>query len=150
MKLSTRSTYGLLAMCVLALRYPQGPISVSSISEKERISLPYLEQILNRLKKEGLVSSVRGPKGGYQLVKPPEAITIGAIVKVLENGIEAVYEGEAASQKNGLHPIVNIIWGKIAQRLKDVLDHTSLKDVCEEAKARGLDELMEHRYTFHI
>lgn len=149
MKLSTRSTYGLLAMYILALRYPQGPISVSHISEREKISSPYLEQILNRLKKEGLVEAERGPKGGYRLAKPPEGITIGEIVKVLENGMGRVYDGK--SRKSGAeHPIVHLVWEKISQRMKDLLDHTSLKDLCEEAKKLGVDEQMEHRYTFHI
>ena len=150
MKLSTRSTYGLLAMYALALRYPQGPLSVSSIAEKEGISLPYLEQILNRLKKKGLVGAERGPKGGYRLVKPPEAITIGAIVRILENGLESLYDGKVENGKNGLHPIVNLVWGKLALRMKEVLEATSLKELCEEVKRLGLDELMEHRYTFHI
>ncbi|MBI4436244.1 MAG: Rrf2 family transcriptional regulator [Candidatus Omnitrophica bacterium] len=150
MKLSARSTYGLLAMYALALRYPQGPISVSSIAEKEKISLPYLEQILNRLKKKGLVGAERGPKGGYRLAKPPEAITIGEIVRTLENGLESLYDGKIQNGKNGLHPIVNLVWGKLAQRMKEVLEATSLKELCEEVKRLGLDELMEHRYTFHI
>ena len=150
MKFSTRSTYGLLAMYALALRYPQGPLSVSSIAEKEGISLPYLEQILNRLKKKGLVGAERGPKGGYRLVKPPEAITIGEIVRILENGLEALYDGKVQNGKSELHPIVNLVWGKVAQRMKEVLEATSLKGLCEEVKRLGLDELMEHRYTFHI
>ena len=149
MRLSTRSTYGLLAMYALALRYPQGPISVSVISEKEKISLPYLEQILNRLKKEGLVGAERGPKGGYRLIKPPEEIMIGEIVKVLENGMGSFYDGKP-KKKNELHPIVSLVWEKMFRRMNEILDGTSLKDLCEEVKALGLDELMEHRYTFHI
>ena len=150
MKLSSRSTYGLLAMYALALRYPQGPLSVSSIALKEKISLPYLEQILNRLKKKGLVAAERGPKGGYRLIKPPEGITIGEIVRILENGMETIYDGKIQNGKNGLHPIVNLVWEKIAQRMKEVLDRTSLKELCDEVKRLGLDDLMEHRYTFHI
>ncbi|MFH1858264.1 MAG: Rrf2 family transcriptional regulator [Candidatus Omnitrophota bacterium] len=144
-----RSTYGLLAMVTLATRYPQGPISVSSIAEKEHVSLPYLEQILNRLKRDGLVSSERGPKGGYHLIKSPEAIMIGEIVRVLENGMEVLYDGEAGAQ-DALHPVVTLVWGKIVQGMRDVLDRTSLKDLCEEVKQCGLDEAMEHRYTFHV
>jgi len=150
MRLSTRSTYGLLAMYVLALRYPQGPTSVSVISEKEKISLPYLEQILNRLKKEGLVGAERGPKGGYRLIKPPEEIMIGEIVKVLENGMGSFYDGKPRKGKSETHPIVSLVWEKISRRMNEILDGTSLKDLREEAKALGLDELMEHRYTFHI
>jgi len=137
-------------MYVLALRYPQGPVSVSSISEKEKISSPYLEQILNRLKKVNLVSAERGPKGGYQLAKAPEEIMIGEIVKVLENGMDRVYGGAAQGEKSGMHPVVQLVWNKLSQRMKELLDHTSLKDLCDEVKTQGWDELMEHRYTFHI
>ena len=150
MKLSTRSTYGLLAMYELALRYPQGPISVSSISEKEKISVSYLEQLLNRLKKRHLVEAERGPKGGYRLSRAPASITLGDVMRVLENGMEAVYDGKPHSGKNGPHPIVTLIWEKMAGRLKEVLDTTTLKDLCEEVKRLGLDEILEHRYTFHI
>ena len=137
-------------MYILALRYPQGPISVSTISEKENISLPYLEQILNRLKKKGLVGAARGPKGGYRLAKSPEEICIGEIVKVLENGMEAFYDGHPRKAKAEPHPVVNLVWEKISRRMKEILDATSLRDLCNEAKELGMDELMEHRYTFHI
>ena len=150
MKLSTRSTYGLLAMYELALRYPQGPISVSSISEKEKISVSYLEQLLNRLKKRHLVEAERGPKGGYRLSRAPESITLGDVVRVLENGMEAVYAGKPHAGKNSPHPIVTLVWEKMASRLKEVLDTTTLKDLCDEVKRLGLDEILEHRYTFHI
>ena len=150
MKLSTRSTYGLLAMYILALRYPQGPISVSTISEREKISLPYLEQILNRLKKKGLVGAERGPKGGYRLAKPPESIMIGEIVKVLENWMGAFDDGHPRKKSAEPHPVVNLVWEKISRRMKEILDGTSLKDLCDEAKELRMDELMEHRYTFHI
>jgi Rrf2 family protein len=137
MKLSTRSTYGLLAMYILALRYPQGPISVSTISEKEKISLSYLEQILNRLKKKGLVGAERGPKGGYRLAKSPEEIMIGEIVKVLENGMELFYNGNSKKEKPAPHPVVNLVWEKISRRMKEILDSTSLRDLCNEAKELG-------------
>ncbi len=150
MKLSTRSTYGLLAMYILALRYPQGPVSVSSISEKEKISSPYLEQILNRLKKEKLVGAERGPKGGYRLTRPPEEITIGQIVRVLENGMGNLDGRSPNRTRPKIHPVVELVWEKIAGRMKELLDHTSLKDLCDEVKERGVDAWMEHRYTFHI
>ena len=137
-------------MYELALRYPQGPTSVSSISEKEKISVSYLEQLLNRLKKRHLVEAERGPKGGYRLSRPPESITLGDVVRVLENGMDAVYAGKPDPGKNGPNPIVTLIWGKMAGKIKEVLDATTLKDLCEEIKRLGLDELLEHRYTFHI
>ena len=137
-------------MYELALRYPQGPISVSSISEKEKISVSYLEQLLNRLKKRRLVEAERGPKGGYRLSRAPETITLGDVVRVLENGMEAVYDEKPTSGKNGPNPIVTLVWEKMARSIKGVLDSMTLKDLCEEVKRLGLDEILEHRYTFHI
>ena len=137
-------------MYELALRYPQGPVSVSSISEKEKISVSYLEQLLNRLKKRRLVEAERGPKGGYRLSRAPETITLGDVVRVLENGMEAVYNETPNSGKNGPNPIVTLVWEKMARSIKGVLDSMTLKDLCEEVKRLGLDEILEHRYTFHI
>jgi len=71
MKLSTKSTYGLRAMLNLALEYGKGAISISAIAEKEDISVSYLEQLLNKLRRSGLVKSLRGPHGGMCWPKDP-------------------------------------------------------------------------------
>ncbi|HTL70545.1 MAG TPA: Rrf2 family transcriptional regulator, partial [Candidatus Eisenbacteria bacterium] len=71
MKFSTRTLYGLKAVLVLAGRYGEGSLPVSQIARKEHLSVAYLEQILNGLKRKGFVKSVRGPQGGYVLAKKP-------------------------------------------------------------------------------
>ena len=87
MKLSTRSRYGTRMMLDLAQRYDQGPVQMGEISRRENISVKYLEQLIIPLKKAHFIKSVRGPKGGHMLAKPPEEITVGDIVRILEGGI---------------------------------------------------------------
>ncbi|MBC8458735.1 MAG: Rrf2 family transcriptional regulator [Deltaproteobacteria bacterium] len=88
MKLSTRSRYGTRMMLDLAQHYDEGPIQMGDIARRQDISVKYLEQLIIPLKKVDFIKSVRGPKGGYMLARPPEEITIGEIVKVLEGGID--------------------------------------------------------------
>jgi len=87
MKLSTRSRYGTRMMLDLAQHYDQGPVQIGDVSKRENISVKYLEQLIIPLKKGNFIKSVRGPKGGHMLAKPPEEITVGEIVRVLEGGI---------------------------------------------------------------
>lgn len=87
MKLSTRSRYGTRMMLDLAQHYDQGPVQIGDVSKRENISVKYLEQLIIPLKKANFIKSVRGPKGGHMLAKPPEEITVGEIVRILEGGI---------------------------------------------------------------
>ena len=86
MKFSTKSRYGTRLMLDMAQHYNQGPIQLGDIAKRQDISVKYLEQIIIPLKRERYVRSVRGPKGGHVLAKPPEEITVGEIVALLERG----------------------------------------------------------------
>ena len=90
MKLSTRSRYGTRLMVQLAKNYGKGPLQIGDISEREGISVKYLEQLIIPLKKAKLIKSVRGPKGGHSLTKSPQRITIGEIVRAVEGNTELV------------------------------------------------------------
>jgi Rrf2 family transcriptional regulator, iron-sulfur cluster assembly transcription factor len=87
MKLSTRSRYGTRMMLDLAQHYDEGPVQIGAVSKRENISVKYLEQLIIPLKRANFIKSVRGPKGGHMLAKPPEEITVGEIVSILEGGI---------------------------------------------------------------
>jgi len=86
MKLSTRSRYGTKMMYDISKNSINGPVSLSCISKRQSISIKYLEQLTVPLKKAGLISSVRGPKGGYLLTKSSDEISVGEIVWLLESG----------------------------------------------------------------
>ena len=87
MKLSTRSRYGTRMMLDMAQHYDEGPVQIGTIASRQGISVKYLEQLIIPLKKAHYVQSVRGPRGGHMLGKPPDQITVGEIVDVLEGGI---------------------------------------------------------------
>lgn len=91
MKMSTKSTYGVRALIQLARESQEDvPVRLSGIASRQNIPLPYLEQIFSKLRRAGLVLSVRGPQGGYKLAKDPTSITLRDIITVLEGPIDPV------------------------------------------------------------
>ncbi len=153
MKLSTKTTYGVRAMCDLALHFGQGPISAADISKREDIPLNYLEQLLNRLKKIGLVLTIRGPKGGYALSKKPEKIKILEIIEALEDSITPVFclSQETIKKCDRIDKcITRVLWKRLGDKITEILDGTSLKDLCHEAKRLPKEKKIDHRYTFQI
>ena len=154
MGISTRSTYGIRAMFELALHYRRGPVSAAYISEKEHISVPYLEQLLSRLRQKGLVKSVRGPKGGYVLAKKPKEISMSDIVRVLDGNIMPVHcvSGKSSDIDCSIvdRCVTKNVWKKLKDTVDDMLAGVTLKDLCNDAKKMGIDKAIEHKYTFHI
>lgn len=155
MGISTKSTYGIRAMFELALHYSHRPVSVAYISEREDISVPYLEQLLSKLRRKGLVRSVRGPKGGYILAKKPKDITIGDIVRVLDGEITPVHCVVNNSLKNKACKMIDrcvtkTVWKRLKDTIDDMLNSVSLKDLCNDAKRMGIDKAVEHKFMFHI
>lgn len=136
MKFSTRTYYGLRAVLVLAARFGEGSLSVSQISLKEGISTPYLEQILNALKKRHFVKSVRGPQGGYVLAKKPSEITLQELLMILEE--DKVFPvSEKPAHKADLDEIslANwIFWRKFQTSLEEGLSKITLKELLDEAR----------------
>ena len=90
MKLSTRSRYGTKLMVDLAQHYDKSPVRINDIAKRQDVSVKYLEQLIIPLKKANFIKSVRGPKGGHLLSKPPEEITMGDIVRILESDVNLV------------------------------------------------------------
>ena len=158
MKLSTRSTYGMRALVELALAGGHGPLSASLIASRQNLSVAYLEQLLHRLKKRGLIRSVRGPKGGYVLAKDPNEVTAADVVRILDggngvaNGKHPIVRGSAqraTTQTRQAERIANAVWRCVHERLTQSLDAVTLHDLCEEVRSQNGDPL-EHRYVFHI
>ncbi len=135
MKFSTRTLYGLKAILVLASRFGEGSLSVSQIAKKEGISVAYLEQILNRLKRKGLVKSVRGPQGGYVLAQKPSEISLEKLFYTLLDNNAAETNPKALSLEADEIAIANLIfWGKFRTALEEKLSQTNLKDLIDEAR----------------
>lgn len=136
MKLSTRAEYGLRAMFELARKHGQGPISLRIIAEEQDISENYLEQLIAALRKAGLVESIRGPQGGYMLAAPPENITVGDVVRVVEGPIapmDCVSEGTQVDCGRAGFCASRVIWAKVRDSISEVLDSFTLGDMVQEA-----------------
>lgn len=137
MKLSTRSRYGTRLMLDMAQHYDQGPLHLANIAKRQGISVKYLEQIIIPLKKAHYVQSVRGPKGGHVLGKPPAEITVGEIVAVLEEGISLVECSEnVESCERAESCLTRQVWKEAAQAMFAKLYSITLADLVQMEKAR--------------
>jgi Rrf2 family protein len=136
MKLSTRSRYGTRLMLDMARNYNGGPIQLGEIAKRQDVSVKYLEQIIIPLKKAQYITSVRGPKGGHILTRPPEKITVGEIVAVLEEGLSLVecIECPTVCDRAGICP-TRLLWKKVSEAMFGKLQSVTLADLVQEAQA---------------
>lgn len=152
MKFSTRTLYGLKAVLVLALRFGEGSLSVSQIAKKEGISVAYLEQILNSLKKKGLVKSVRGPQGGYILSKKPSEIGLSALFFSFEDFPLKEEGGKGRFSQDADEVAIGnfIFWDKFKSSIEKGLSEWTLKDLIDDARRSKKSKNHSDDHTFHI
>jgi Rrf2 family iron-sulfur cluster assembly transcriptional regulator len=93
MRLTTKGRFAVTAMIDLGLRQGSGPVTLAAISQRQQISLSYLEQLFGKLRRNGLVESTRGPGGGYSLARDPQGITIAEIITSVDEPIDATHCG---------------------------------------------------------
>jgi Rrf2 family transcriptional regulator, cysteine metabolism repressor len=134
MILSTKGRYGLKMMYEFALNYGIGPMSLKEVAQKQQLSETYLEQLIAHLKKAGLVTSVRGAQGGYELIRKPEEITVGEIIRVLEGPLapsECVVDDEPECSK-AEYCVTRLLWEKIMESINNVIDSITLNDMVND------------------
>lgn len=134
MKLSTKGRYGIKAMVDIALEYGRGRLSVNQLAERQGVSVPYLEQLIASLKKACLVESARGASGGYTLARPPESISVGEVLRALE-GTTAILDCvgiDGTGCTNACTCSARPLWLKLQQRIDDVLNTTTIKDMADD------------------
>jgi Rrf2 family protein len=135
LKLSTRSRYGLRAAVELAAQYGKGPLQIRVIARRQQISAKYLEQLVAVLKLAGLVRSVRGPKGGYLLARPPAQISLYDVLKVLEGAVCIVecLEHESLCPREP-QCLTRPLWDEVNKAIVRVLQSTSLQDLLDKSR----------------
>lgn len=137
MKLSTKGRYGLRALVDLALNSEPDAVSISSIALRQGISERYLEQLMAKLKKAGIIASFRGALGGYVLARDPKDITIGDILRALEGNLNAVdcpAIMEAGNCTGSEHCAAKMVWKKINDVINQTVNSIRLSDLIEEQK----------------
>jgi len=132
MKLSTKGRYGTRAALELALRYGSGPVLVRDISKSQDISERYLENILNTLRKSGIVTSNRGAKGGFQLSRPPVGITVGDVVRAVEGPLDLVDCTSGKDCERMSRCSTYLVWKRLKELIENELDSITLQDLVEK------------------
>jgi Rrf2 family protein len=136
LRLSSKGEYGVRAMFEIARDYKKGPVTIKEISRRQGMSVSYLEQLLNKLRRSGLIKSRKGPGGGYTLEKKPDDISIGVILNTLEGPV-AITNCLAPESK---HPecnhiencVTRLLWKSLGENIENFLDTVSLKDLLKE------------------
>jgi len=140
MKLSTKTRYGTRAMLELALNYGEKPLSINKIAKNQEISEKYLENLLIILKTAGLVKSVRGAKGGYELSRPPGEIRLNQIAQALEGSLAPVdcVDNEKACNRSGFCATRDV-WTLIKQSIDNLLYSITLADLAQRQEMKAKD-----------
>ena len=139
MRLSTKGRYGLRAFIDLAVYAEEETVPLASIAARQEISLNYLEQLMAKLKKAGLVESVRGVNGGYRLARPAEEISVGDVLRALEGDLAPV-ECAAIDPGKGEHCtgsgtcVSRIVWKRINDSINETVDSIFIGELVKESK----------------
>lgn len=148
LRLSTKGQYGVRAMFEITRGYPDRPVTIREISERQDVSVPYLEQILNKLRRASLIKSVKGPGGGYLLAHKPDKISIAAILNELEGPVaitSCLDPEEGCSRVEGC--VTHLLWRALGEKIEAFLETITLNDLIK--KESGL-KVSEKNYRFHL
>lgn len=132
MRLTTKGRYAVTAMLDLVINSGSGPISLADISKRQEISLSYLEQLFSKLRKQGLVSSVRGPGGGYKLGRESNDIYIAEIVDAVNESIDATNCRGAGNCHGGEVCLTHHLWTDLSEQIHSFLGSISLQSLVDK------------------
>ncbi|CAM5410099.1 Rrf2 family transcriptional regulator [Frigidibacter albus] len=136
MKLSTKGRYAMVALVDLATARPEQLTSLAEISKRQDISLPYLEQLFVKLRRAGLVDSVRGPGGGYRLAREPAKIRISEVLEAVDETVSAMHTGAGVTggvSGSRAQSMTNRLWESLSAQVYVFLHQTTLGDVMKNA-----------------
>lgn len=136
MKLTTKGRYAVTAMLDLALHAQSVPVSLAEISERQGISISYLEQLFAKLRKNDLVASVRGPGGGYRLSRDTAAIFIAQIIDAVDEKVDVTRCAGQGDCQEGETCLTHDLWQDLSHQLHDFLSNISLQSLVDRSEVR--------------
>lgn len=146
MRLTTKGRFAVTAMIDLALRQENGPVTLAGISQRQEISLSYLEQLFGKLRRHEIVESVRGPGGGYNLARPAEEVTVADIIIAVDEPLDATQCGgkqnckHGGEHQEGHRCMTHDLWATLNAKMVDYLDSVSLKDLVDQQRQKNMEE----------
>ncbi len=149
MKLTSKGRYAVTAMLDVAIHAESGPVPLADISERQGISLSYLEQLFARLRKHGLVSSVRGPGGGYRLGKCSAEIAVADVISAVDEIVDATRCGGKGDCQSGNQCLTHNLWLGLSNRISDFLSNISLAELVSQGDVKQVSERQDLEYASH-
>ncbi|MCK3658603.1 transcriptional regulator [Pasteurellaceae bacterium Pebbles2] len=137
MKLTSKGRYAVTAILDIALNDLNGPVTLSDISERQHISLSYLEQLFAKLRRRGLVKSVRGPGGGYQLGLATDEISIGMVINAVNENITVTKCQGKGNCQAGHECLTHSLWEQLSERIESFLDQITLAELVAQQSAKS-------------
>ncbi|MDR2113123.1 MAG: Fe-S cluster assembly transcriptional regulator IscR [Candidatus Accumulibacter sp.] len=134
MRLTTKGRFAVTAMTDLALNGGAGPVTLAGISDRQRISLSYLEQLFGKLRRHKLVDSVRGPGGGYSLARPMERISVADIVRAVDEALDATQCGGIENCRDEKRCLTHELWTTLNFKMYEYLASVSLSDLVRKQR----------------
>jgi Rrf2 family iron-sulfur cluster assembly transcriptional regulator len=129
MRLTTKGRYAVTAMLDLAINRNQGPITLADISQRQGISLSYLEQLFSRLRKQGLVDSTRGPGGGYRLSRSADSIAVAEVISAVDETLDATRCKGLKNCHDARACLTHQLWTDLSEQIHDFLNDITLAEV---------------------
>ena len=145
MRLTTKGRYAVTAMLDLALHNKQGPVSLADISQRQAISLSYLEQLFAKLRRASLVHSVRGPGGGYELDRKPRSIFIADIIDAVNESVETTKCRGAGDCQGGETCLTHHLWEDLSDQIHGFLEGISLADLVSKNEVKKIAENQDRK-----
>ncbi|MCH9854270.1 MAG: Fe-S cluster assembly transcriptional regulator IscR [OM182 bacterium] len=145
MRLTTKGRYAVTAMLDLALHKNQGPVSLSDISSRQAISLSYLEQLFSKLRRSELVSSVRGPGGGYELKRGSGEIFIAQIIDAVDESVDTTKCQGAGDCQGGETCLTHYLWEDLSEQIHTFLESISLADLVAKNEVKKIADNQDRR-----
>ncbi len=137
MKLSTKGRYGLRAMVDITINSHGEHVALSSVAERQGLSVQYLEQVFSTLRKAGLIKSIKGAGGGYTLTDDPAMITVGAVLRAMEGDISIVnsLSKSKPEEMNNIEKCIrSSLWERIDESINTIVDEVTLKDLADDTR----------------
>jgi len=140
MRLTTKGRYAVTAMLDLAINESRGPIRLAAISERQGISLSYLEQLFAHLRRQDLVRSVRGPGGGYRLKRDAGEISVAEVIAAVNEDTDATRCRGRGDCREGEICLTHHLWMDLSDRIRDFLDDITLADLVSRREIRAISQ----------
>lgn len=145
MRLTTKGRFAVTAMIDVAMNSTQGPATLAGVSERQGISLSYLEQLFGKLRRHGLVASVRGPGGGYRVAAPADKISVADIIIAVDEPIDATQCGGLENCHDDRRCMTHELWASLNARIFDFLHSVTLAELVRQQHKAGVTVMQDHR-----